>query len=302
MNIVKGFCLAVLAALFWGVSGTFAQFLFQQRGINIEWMITMRLLVSGFFLLVFAKFGEKSDLFDIWKNKKDAVQLIIFSITGMLAVQYTYFAAIKHSNAATATVLQYAGPVIIAIYLAFKNKRVPVFLEIIAIVLAVLGTVLLVTHGDISSLSISGAALFFGLASAVSLAIYTLQPVKLLSKYKSSLVIGWGMLCGGIVFSFVKAPWQVEGTWDLQAFGYTAFIVILGTLVAFYAYLSAVKIIGGQKTSLLASMEPLSATVLAVLWLNVSYSTVDWVGSLFIISTVFLLSIKPKKVKPVEEH
>ncbi|WP_312305949.1 DMT family transporter [Chryseobacterium sp.] len=302
MNIVKGFCLAVLAALFWGVSGTFAQFLFQQRGINIEWMITMRLLVSGFFLLVFAKFGEKSDLFDIWKNKKDAVQLIIFSITGMLAVQYTYFAAIKHSNAATATVLQYAGPVIIAIYLAFKNKRVPVFLEIIAIVLAVLGTVLLVTHGDISSLSISGAALFFGLASAVSLAIYTLQPVKLLSKYKSSLIIGWGMLCGGIVFSFVKAPWQVEGTWDLQAFGYTAFIVILGTLVAFYAYLSAVKIIGGQKTSLLASMEPLSATVLAVLWLNVSYSTVDWVGNLFIISTVFLLSIKPKKIKLVEEH
>lgn len=302
MNIVKGFCLAALAALLWGVSGTFAQFLFQQRGINIEWMITMRLLISGFFLLIFAKLGEKSDLFEIWRDKKDAVQLMIFSIVGMLAVQYTYFAAIKHSNAATATVLQYAGPVMIAIYLAFKNKKVPAFLEMIAIILAVLGTVLLVTHGDISSLSISGAALFFGLASAVSLAIYTLQPVKLLSKYKSSVVIGWGMLCGGIVFSFVKAPWEIEGAWDFQAFGYTTFIVIFGTLIAFYAYLSAVKIIGGQKTSLLASMEPLSATVLAVLWLNVSYSTVDWIGSFFIISTVFLLSIKPKKVKLIEDH
>ncbi|WP_160139901.1 DMT family transporter [Chryseobacterium sp. c4a] len=302
MNIVKGFCLAVMAALFWGVSGTFAQFLFQQRGINIEWMITIRLLVSGFFLLIFAKFGEKADLFEIWKDKKDAVQLVIFSITGMLAVQYTYFAAIKHSNAATATVLQYAGPVIIAVYLAFKNKRLPVVLEIIAIIMAVLGTVLLVTHGDISSLSISGIALFFGLASAVALAVYTLQPVKLMSKYKSSLVIGWGMLCGGIVFSFVKAPWDIQGSWDIQALGYTVFIVIFGTLIAFYAYLSAVQIIGGQKTSLLASMEPLSATILAVLWLNVPYSTVDWIGSFFIISTVFLLSIKPKKVKPIEER
>lgn len=302
MNIVKGFCLAVLAALFWGVSGTFAQFLFQERGINIEWMITIRLLVSGVFLLLFAKFGERADLFEIWKDKKDAVQLVIFSITGMLAVQYTYFAAIKYSNAATATVLQYAGPVIIAIYLAFKNKRFPVVLEIIAIILAVLGTVLLVTHGDISSLSISGTALFFGLASAVALAVYTLQPVKLMAKYKSSLVIGWGMLCGGIVFSFVKAPWDIQGSWDLQAWGYTVFIVIFGTLIAFYSYLSAVQIIGGQKTSLLASMEPLSATVLAVLWLNVSYSTVDWIGSFFIISTVFLLSIKPGKVKPVKEH
>lgn len=301
MNVFKGFCLAVLAALFWGVSGTFAQFLFQQRGVNIEWLITIRLLISGMCLLMYAKFVDNTELFEIWKNKKDVIQLIIFSITGMLAVQYTYFAAIKYSNAATATVLQYAGPVIIAVYIAFKNKRVPVLVEIAAIVLAVLGTFLLVTHGDTSSLSISGTALFFGLASAVALAVYTLQPVKLLSKYKSSLIIGWGMFCAGIVFSFVKAPWDIQGVWDVQTFGYTAFIVLFGTLIAFYFYLSAVQIIGGQKTSLLASMEPLSATILAVLWLNVSYSLIDWIGSIFIISTIFLLSIKPKKVKIIRE-
>lgn len=302
MNVLKGFCLAVLAALFWGVSGTFAQFLFQQRGINIEWLITIRLLISGICLLLYAKLADKTELFEIWKNKKDAIQLVVFSITGMLAVQYTYFAAIKYSNAATATVLQYAGPVIIAVYLSFKNKRVPVLVEIAAIVLAVLGTFLLVTHGDTSSLSVSGIALFFGLASAVALAVYTLQPVKLLSKYKSSLIIGWGMFCAGIVFSFVKAPWDIQGVWDMQTFGYTAFIVLFGTLIAFYFYLSAVQIIGGQKTSLLASMEPLSATILAVLWLNVSYSLIDWIGSIFIISTIFLLSIKPKKVKIIQER
>ncbi|MFZ4928667.1 DMT family transporter [Chryseobacterium sp. Mn2064] len=301
MNVIKGFFLAVLAALFWGVSGTFAQFLFQKRGVNIEWLITIRLLISGICLLLYAKLGDKTDLFEIWKNKKDVIQLVVFSITGMLAVQYTYFAAIKHSNAATATVLQYAGPVIIALYLAFKNKRIPILVEIAAIILAVVGTFLLVTHGDASSLSISGTALFFGLASAVALAIYTLQPVKLLSKYKSSLVIGWGMLCAGIVFSFVKAPWDIQGEWDFQTFGYTAFIVLFGTLIAFYFYLSAVQIIGGQKTSLLASIEPLSATILAVIWLNVSYSLIDWIGSLFIISTIFLLSIKPRKAKIIQE-
>jgi drug/metabolite transporter (DMT)-like permease len=295
MNIFKGFFLAVTAALLWGVSGTFGQFLFQQRGINIEWLITIRMLISGVFLLLFARFGEKADLFEIWKNKKDALQLAVFSITGMLAVQYTYFAAIKHSNAATATVLQYAGPVVIAMYLAFKNKKTPVLLEVFAIILAVLGTFLLVTHGNIDRLSISGTALFFGLASAIALAVYTLQPVKLLTKYKSSVVIGWGMLCGGFVFSFVKAPWSIEGIWDAQSFWYTSFIVIFGTLIAFYAYLTAVQIIGGQKTSLLASVEPLSAAVLAVMWLHVSFSAIDWIGSLFIISTVFLLSKSSSK-------
>ncbi|GAB0156990.1 EamA family transporter [Chryseobacterium sp. Alg-005] len=291
MNSFKGFFLAVTAALLWGVSGTCGHFLFQERGVNIEWMITIRMLISGICLLLFAGFGEKLDLFEIWRNKKDAIQLAVFSITGMLAVQYTYFAAIKHSNAATATVLQYAGPVFIAIYLAFKNRKLPLFLEIIAIILAVTGTFLLVTHGNIGSLSISPVALAFGIASAITLAIYTLQPVKLLSKYKSSIVIGWGMFCGGFVFSFVKAPWDVEGIWDAPTYWGTAFIVIFGTLIAFYAYLTAVQIIGGQKSSLLASVEPLSATVLAVLWLNVSFTAIDWIGSVFI----FLLSRKPGK-------
>ena len=82
------------------------------------------------------------------------------------------------------------------------------------------------------------------------------------------------------------------GIWDIQAYLYTAFIVVFGTLIAFYAYLTAVKIIGGQKTSLLASAEPLSATILAVLWLNVTFSGMDWLGSLCIVSTIYLLSRK----------
>ena len=289
---LKGFILAITAAVLWGVSGTFAQFLFQQRGVNVEWLITIRMLSTGIMLLLFARLGQKADLTSIWRNKKDAVQLALFSITGMLAVQYTYFAAIKHSNAATATVLQYAGPVIIAVYLAFKYKRIPRPIEFLAIALAVLGTFLLVTHGDIQTLSISGLAFFFGIASAFALAVYTLQPIPLLTKYKSSLVIGWGMFVGGLVFCLVRAPWEVEGIWDLQAYLSTAFIIVFGTLIPFYAYLTAVKIIGGQKTSLLASAEPLSATILAVVWLNVSFSAMDWLGSLCIISTIFLLSRK----------
>jgi len=141
---LKGFLFAIIAASLWGISGTFGQFLFQQRNINVEWLITVRMLVSGFLLLIYAASQKQNNIFKIWHNKKDTAQLVLFSITGMLMVQYTYFAAIKHSNAATATVLQYAGPVLIAIYLAFKNKKIPRIVDFIAILFAVLGTFLLV--------------------------------------------------------------------------------------------------------------------------------------------------------------
>jgi len=294
-KVLKGFLLAVSAAILWGVSGTFGQFLFQQRGVNVEWLITIRMLVTGAVLLILAGANNRRDLWSIWSNRKDAIDLLLFSIVGVLAVQYSYFAAINYSNAATATVMQYTGPVMIAIYITLKERKFPNGKTCLAILLAVLGTFLLVTHGKIGTLSISGIALFFGLVSAVTLAFYTLQPVHLLNKYKSTVVIGWGMLIGGIAFCFVRAPWDVAGVWDMQTYTYTSFIVIFGTLIPFYAYLTAVKLIGGQKTSLLASAEPLSAALLAVLWLNTPFAFTDWMGTACIILTIVLLGTSKKE-------
>lgn len=290
----KGIILGILAATLWGISGTFGQFLFQQKEINVEWLITVRLLISGVGLLLFAKL-RNHNLFGIWSNRRDSVQLLVFSLIGMLGVQYTYFAAIKHSNAATATVLQFVGPILIAIYLSIKYRKLPTKTEILAIILAVAGTFLLVTHGQLNSLSISPLALFLGLASAVTLAIYSLQPKQLLTKYNAAVVVGWAMLIGGLVFSFVKTPWEIEGVWDWATGLSVTFIVLFGTLVAFYSYLTATQLIGAQKTSLLSSAEPLVAVLLSVTWLNIPFQTVDWIGSLCIISTIFLLSRKKNR-------
>lgn len=113
---IKGIVLVITAAMLWGVSGTVAQFLFQKNGFTPEWLVVIRLLISGIALLVFAVIKGGQDIFQIWKSKEDCIKLILFSIIGMLGVQYTYFAAIKYGNAATATILQYMSPVIITCY------------------------------------------------------------------------------------------------------------------------------------------------------------------------------------------
>lgn len=291
-NLKSGIVLALTAAMFWGISGTVGQFLFQQRGVDVKWLITVRLLLSGVLLLVYGYFSKGTDLWAIWKDRRSILGLIIFSITGITAVQYTYFEAIKQSNAATATVLQYLGPVLIAVYLSIQNRRMPSAVDSLAILLAVVGTFLLVTHGDYRQLTITRTALFFGLASAVTLAIYTLQPIPLLNKYGSLPVLGWGMLIGGMIFSLISPPWVISGTWDLPAILSIAFIIVFATAIAFLLYLNAVQLIGAQKSSLLASAEPLAATLLAVVWLGVSFGWMDWAGSICIVSTVFLLSRK----------
>ena len=53
--------------------------------------------------------------------------------------------------------------------------------------------------------------------------------------------------------------------------------------------------IGAQTTSLLASAEPLSATVMAVFWLNVPFGLMDWIGTICIVFTILLLAKGERK-------
>lgn len=287
----SGIVLVLTGAVLWGISGTVAQYLFQQQGFSPEWLVVIRLLLSGIILLGLAYRKEKQRIWGIWKSKKERMNLVLFSILGMLAVQYTYFAAIKHGNAATATILQYLGPVLITCYLAVRSKRLPSLKEMTAVVLALLGTFFLVTHGSIYSLSISGWALFWGVSSAVTLAFYTLHPQKLLDKWGAAIVVGWAMLIGGVGFSFIHPPWKLEGQWSLPSLFAVIFIVLFGTLVAFYCYLESLKYLTASETSLLACVEPLSSAFLSVIWLNVPFGFADWLGALSIICTVAILSI-----------
>lgn len=290
LNKAKGISFVLIGAICWGISGTVAQFLFQKKGFSPEWLVDIRLLLSGAFLIIGSLIRGNLNVFNIWKASEDRWALILFAIIGMLGVQYTYFAAIGHSNAATATLLQYIGPVFLICYLAVQNLRFPTFLELLAVGLALTGSFLLVTNGSFHELSVTKPALFWGIGSALTVAFYTLQPRKLLWKWGATTVVGWGMLLGGIVFSFIHPPWQSSGQWSYSSVLCILFVIVFGTLIAFYCYLESLKYIPPAQTGLLACAEPLSASLLSVLWLQVQYTLWDWIGAVCIIMTIFVLS------------
>ncbi|WP_179035719.1 EamA family transporter [Paenibacillus sp. URB8-2] len=49
----------------------------------------------------------------------------------------------------------------------------------------------------------------------------------------------------------------------------------------------------------MSSVEPLSAALLSVIWLHVTFDFAEWIGALCIISTIFILSAKKKEVKEI---
>lgn len=287
---IKGILLVIIGAMLWGISGTVAQYLFQKKGFSPEWLVVIRLLVSGIILLAYSLMKGDKNIWKVWKTKHDCLSIICYGVIGMIGVQYAYFAAIKYGNAATATILQYLSPVIITCYLAVRTKKLPNVHEITAIVLAMLGTFFIITKGDIHSISISKLTLFWGIISAFAAAFYTLYPRHLLARWGSIRVAGWGMLIGGIAFSFVHQPWDFAGEWCIGSVLAVTFVVLFGTLIAFCCYLQSLKYIKPTEASVLGSMEPLSAAFLSILWLKVPLSLAEWLGTICIISTVIILS------------
>jgi drug/metabolite transporter (DMT)-like permease len=292
----KGLVMVLVGATLWGLSGTVAQRLFQDEGFTPGWLVTMRLLISGILLLITGCFRKNfHQVFAVWNDPKDRIRLVIFGIIGMLGVQYTYFVAIQTGNAATATLLQYLAPLFIMVYLAIKYNRIPIFQEFIALGLALLGTFLLVTNGSIHQLSVSSASIAWGLSSAIALAFYTLYPSGLLQRWGSEVIIGWGMIIGGIALCPIASPWQIQGQhWSVITGLLVSFVIVFGTAIAFYLYIDSLRYITPTEASLLASAEPLSAVAASVIWLRLPLSLFEGIGGLCIVSTVLMLSLRPK--------
>lgn len=291
-TFILGAFLALLPGVLWGLSGVFGQYLFQQRGISAEWLVTTRLLISGSLMLIISFAGSREKTLAIFKDKKDTRRLVIFAIFGLMAVQLTYFVAIAKSNAPTATILQYVFPVMIVLYTAVCGHKLPNKKEVVAVILAMAGIFLLVTHGNPGTVSITVEALVWGLSSAVAMAFYTMYPGSLQKRWGSPVVVGWGMLFGGIALNFYHPFWEFTGDLDLMCLLMIAFIILFATFGAFYIYLVSVTMIGATYASLFACIEPLASAFFSVVGLNLVFNSMDWIGAALIMITMFLLSWK----------
>lgn len=290
-----GIIITIIGGCCWGLSGTCGQFLFEYKDVTSKWLVPVRLTTAGIIMLVYFLAREKKDALRIWKDKRNAIDVIVYGIAGMMLCQFTYFYTIELSNAGTATVIQYLAPAMIMVLVCMGEKRLPKLLELTALALAVLGIFLLATHGDIHHLAISKEALVVGLISAVTVVIYNLQPKRLLSQYEAPYILSWGLTIGGIVLSCIFKPWEYTVQFDLGVFLGLFGVIGLGSIGGFSLYMQGVKLIGPARASLYSCVEPIAAMILSAVWLKVPFAPIDLVGSGCIIATILILGFMDLK-------
>lgn len=292
---ISGILYAIAGGVCWGFSGSCGEYLFKVHGLNSSWICSLRIIAAGVILLVISLIKYREALGRMFKNKKDLGMTALFGVFGLLMSQFCYLTAISYSNAGTATVLQYLGPVFIMVLSCLWGRRLPRLGEAAALVLAVGGTFLIATHGNIGSLAISGSALVFGLLAALALVFYTLLPVKIISKYGTMPVMSVGMVVGGLLLLPIVRPWTYET--NLAPSGVAAFgaIVVVGTVMAFTLYMMGVNKAGAVNASVASSVEPVAAALISAAWLGNRFVFADVAGFAAVIIAVIILSLSKKK-------
>lgn len=290
MNKKTGYFLTVFGAVCWAFSGACGQYLFQHRGLDADWLVSVRLTMAGLLLVLYSLAHWRSGAVRMFRSRRSIGGVLVFAVFGMAMCQYSYFRSIELSNAATATTLQYTGPALVLLWLAFREKRMPTPKELIAVVCAMGGAFLLATHGDPSQLALSPKALLWCILAAISIAVYSVQPRGLIAEYGTIPVTGFGMLIGGLGLCAVFRPWHIVGQWDAITVIGMVYIIIFGTICAFCCYLEGVRRIGAAKGSILAAVEPVASAVLSVCWLGVPLIGMDIGGIALIVAAMVLLA------------
>ena len=162
----------------------------------------------------------------------------------------------------TATVLQYLCPVGILAYTCVKDRVAPTLSEVVSMLLAIGGTFLIATHGQLNHLAINPKGLAWGLISAFAYALYIILPIQLIQN---------GGVCWWLVSvcSFracddsLHGKKTFHGQYSMDNLMGLVGLVMIGTIFAYTAFLKGTSLVGAVKGSLLASFEPISAVFFA---------------------------------------
>ncbi|MEF3312293.1 DMT family transporter [Paenibacillus sp. GYB004] len=297
-----GLAAILLGSAFFGIGGTVLEWLHTNRHFDLGGLVPLRLIPSGLLLLLYLRL-RGHDLWAIWKDRYSRSGIVAYGIGGILGMQFSFMQTVENGSAVTATLFQFLGPALIAVYIAWKSRRAPFLTEWSSFLIALAGIVLVLTNGVFGETVFSKAGVLWGVCTAFAFAFYTVYPVRLLDRWGALLCSGWGMLIGGVFYSGVSmllpgAAWFPSGRFDAVSLVLIAFVIVFGTACAFTLCAASLKVLSPTVAGILSGMEPLAAVATTVLWLMKPFGMWQTAGAIFIVASTVLLSAKPTEGLP----
>lgn len=283
---LRGSLMVAGAAAAWGFNGTLAKFLFISGEVDPLLLTAVRATLA-FPILAFTILLWERQLLAI--RFRDLPLLILVGI-GVALANFTYYYTISLTTVATAILLQYMAPILVALFGAafLKERLTPTVLA--ALTLAILGSSLMVKAYDPATLRLNLPGLFSGLLSAFSFASYTLLSKKAVERLDSRTLITYAYAVAALGWWTMVPPWTFIGQGYAPRLWLLFFVIAaFGTALPFALYARGLMDLPATRVSIVSTLEPVIAGVAAYLFLDEGLVFSQIVGGLLVISGVILI-------------
>lgn len=280
----------ILAGMLWGSMGIFVRNL-NAAGLHSMEIVSLRSVVTavvmGIFLLCYRKEMFRIRIKDIWCFVGTGVFSIVF-------FNFCYFKTMTLASLSVAAVLLYTAPsfVMVMSFFLFGEKFTKT--KVVALLLALAGCVLVTgILSDTQSLTMAG--IMTGLGAGLGYALYSIFCRYALERgYHTFTILFYTFLLaaiGGIPLTDWKQVADVA-LFDLSGVGFAIVFALVSTVLPYLLYTAGLQFVENGRASILASIEPVVATVFGVLLFHEKMTLMGLAGMILVLVSIVICNRK----------
>ena len=291
-----GYAMVAIAATLFAVNGTVSKVILKS-GITAQELTELRCAGA---LVGIALLATATRPASLRVRLEELPLLIALGIGGLALVQWSYFYAIARLEIGIALLIQFVGPILVALWARFvfgEHVRQRIWL---ALCLALAGLTLIVEVWSGGKLSTAG--IVAAVVAAITYAAYILFAERGVQRRDPLSLSAWGFLFATLFWSVLAPWWDFPGgrvgesvsllgnlaSSQLPVWLLMLWMVILGTIVPFLLVVGALRHITATRAGITGMLEPVAAILVAWAWLGESLEPVQLGGATLTLAGICL--------------
>jgi drug/metabolite transporter (DMT)-like permease len=291
-----GYAMVATAATLFAVNGSVSKVVLDSGLSSLE-LAQLRATCAALgllaFLLAFARWR-------LQVGARELLFLVAFGIVGVALVQWLYFVAIHNLPVGVALLIEFTAPLFVALFARFVYKERIRRRIWVAVVLCITGLAVIVEIW--AGLAFSTTGVTAALGGALGLTAYLLMAERERRHRDPVSLSFYGFLFAAALWAAVQPLWRFP--WDVlddsvslqghlseheaPVWALVGFVIVVGTIITFSLLTGALRHITATRASIVATLEPVIATVVAWVWLGETFGGAQLVGGAVVLAGIFL--------------
>ena len=288
-----GSLLVILSAIGFSAKAIFVKLAYVYS-VDAVTLLALRMIFSlPFFIITAIWTSRDQSLVNL--TKYDVKMLIILGFLGYYLASFLDFLGLAYVSAGLERLILFLYPTLVVVLSLIIYRKPLKKREILALIVSYFGIALVFQH-DLEIMQQPnlwlGAGLILG--SALSYALFLIGSGKSIAKIGSMRFMSYAMIvaCFAVLFQYILIrPLDIIFSLQTPVYQLSFAMAILSTVLPAFLLAAGIRQIGANRASLISSIGPITTIFLAYVFLNEPISSIQIVGSFFVLVGVLLVSL-----------